>query len=195
MKPPSKPAVRKASRAPAAAAKVKKPVTKAATKVKKLTLHHGTTAKTTKGTKTPSEHADQVKLVMHVRTFYPGVVIAAVPNGAAVTGLQRMRLVAEGLLPGFPDLIVCEPVKPWHGLMVEMKSTAATAAVSAKQLAVHAALREKGYRVVVARGYAEAKEIVAEYLKGRRITPASAPATTTRRTRTGLHPDMSTMLL
>lgn len=189
MKRPSKPAVRKASRT-SAVTKVKKAVTKPVAQVKKLTLRHGAAAKpvrATNGAKTPSEHADQVKLVMHVRTFYPGVVIAAVPNGAAVTGLQRMRLVAEGLLPGFPDLIVCEPVKPWHGLMVEMKSTAATAVVSAKQLAVHAALREKGYRVVVARGYAEAKEIVVEYLKGRRVTPASATA----RRSTGL----STMLL
>lgn len=117
----------------------------------------------------PSEHSDQVKVVMHVRTFYPNVIIAAVPNGAAVSAAQRMRLVAEGLLPGFPDLMVCEPIKPWHGLFVEMKSTAKTAHVDVKQIAVHDKLRAKGYRIVVARGYEDAKTQILAYLQGRSV--------------------------
>lgn len=111
-----------------------------------------------------SEHSDQVRVVMHIRAFHPKVIIAAVPNGAAVTRAQRLRLVAEGLLPGFPDLIVCEPRGLYHGLFVEMKSEDPAAVVSAAQTSVHARLRHKGYAVTVARGYMDAVRVIVLYL-------------------------------
>jgi hypothetical protein len=101
---------------------------------------------------------------MYVRTFHPSVVIASIPNGAAVSRMQRLRLVSEGLLPGFPDLIVCEPVPPYHGLFIEMKRDTDAAVVSPAQAKLHVKLRLKGYRVAVAYGYAAAKQIIADYL-------------------------------
>lgn len=114
--------------------------------------------------KKTSEHTDQVKLVMHLRTFYPEALVAAVPNGAAVSPRQRMCLVAEGLLAGFPDLMVLEPRGPCRGLMVEIKSTAATATVSAAQKRIHGALKARGYAVEVCYGYEHGKEAVMQYL-------------------------------
>ena len=111
-----------------------------------------------------SEHSDQVRLVGHLRAFYPEVLVAAVPNGAAVSPLQRMRLVAEGLLPGFPDLLVMEPRGQFHGLLVEMKSLSKTARTSLAQKRVHRALVARGYAVQVCCGYDEAKAVVLRYL-------------------------------
>ena len=112
-----------------------------------------------------SEHSAQVRLVMHVRTFYPDVLIVAVPNGAAVSGLHRIRLVAEGLLSGFPDLMILEPRRAFHGLFVEMKSEVKTAVTSEVQKLVHKQLLLKGYQVRVCKGYAEAKDMVLQYLR------------------------------
>ena len=122
-------------------------------------------ATATVSSKVRSEHSDQVLLVMHLRTFYPKVLVAAVPNGAATGGLQRVRLVAEGLLPGFPDLCVLEPHGGFHGLFVEMKSLKATAVVSEAQKRVHRVLIARGYRVLVCYGYASAKSQVIKYLE------------------------------
>ncbi len=122
-------------------------------------------ATVTASSKVRSEHSDQVLLVMHLRTFYPEVLVAAVPNGAVTGGLQRVRLVAEGLLPGFPDLCVLEPRGGFHGLFVEMKSLKATAVVSEAQRRVHRILMTKGYQVLVCYGYASAKAEVIKYLE------------------------------
>lgn len=112
----------------------------------------------------PTERQDQVRLVMYLRTFYPQVLVAAVPNGAAVSGPQRVKLVSEGLLPGFPDLCVLEPRGPFHGLFVEMKSTAKTAVVSRQQYQVHKTLRTKGYKVLICYGYDRALASILGYL-------------------------------
>ena len=114
--------------------------------------------------RTPTEHQDQVRVVMHLRTFYPHVLVAAVPNGAAVSGPQRVKLVSEGLLPGFPDLCVLEPRGPFHGLFVEMKSTAKTAVVSRQQYQVHKKLRTKGYKVLTCYGHDRALAAILGYL-------------------------------
>jgi len=111
-----------------------------------------------------TEHADQVRLVMHLRTFYPTLVVAGVPNGAAVSPAQRLRLVAEGLLAGFPDLMICEPRGKFHGLFIEMKALDKPAPVSAVQKRVHEKLLAKGYAVFVAYGYNDALAITLEYL-------------------------------
>lgn len=122
-------------------------------------------ATATGSSKVRSEHSDQVLLVMHLRTFYPAVLVVAVPNGATVGGLQRVRLVAEGLLPGFPDLCVLEPRGGFHGLFVEMKSLKATAVVSEAQRRVHKQLLSRNYKVLVCYGYHAAKAQVVKYLE------------------------------
>lgn len=115
-----------------------------------------------------TEHVDQVRLVMHLRTFYPEILVAAIPNGAAVSPAQRMRLVAEGLLAGFPDVFVAEARNKYHGLFVEMKVLTLTgrskAVVSEDQKRVHEQLRARGYKVVICMGYIHARDEVLKYL-------------------------------
>ncbi len=114
------------------------------------------------------EHIDQVKVVQHVRAFYPDCIIAAIPNGGDRTASERVRLHSEGVLAGMPDLCVLEPKNGFHGLFIEMKTKAGV--VSGKQSDVNLQLNAKGYRAVVARSAAEAIKSIEEYLNGSQHT-------------------------
>ena len=110
------------------------------------------------------EHIDQVKVVQHIRAFYPDCIIAAIPNGGDRSPQERVRLHSEGVLAGMPDLCVLEPKNGFYALFVEMKTKAGV--VSAKQSAVGLQLNAKGYRSVVARSANEAIKTIEEYLNG-----------------------------
>lgn len=102
---------------------------------------------------------------------YPELaVLYAVPNGARTSIRTARKLKAEGLKAGVPDL--CLPVargidhtSAYHGLYVELKRTRG-GTVSPEQRGWHEALRAQGYRVVVARGAAEAIAVITQYLEG-----------------------------
>jgi len=115
-----------------------------------------------------TEHIDQVKVVQHFRAFYPGIIIAAIPNGGDRSPQERVRLHSEGVLAGMPDLCVLEPTNGFHGLFVEMKTKAGV--VSTKQSAVGLQLNAKGYRAVVAKSAAEAIKTIEDYLNGSQHT-------------------------
>ena len=110
------------------------------------------------------EHIEQVKVVQHIRAFYPDTIIAAIPNGGDRTASERVSLHSEGVLAGMPDLCVLEAKNGFHGLFVEMKTE--TGKVSSKQSDVGLQLNAKGYRSVVARSAAEAIKTIEEYLNG-----------------------------
>lgn len=110
------------------------------------------------------EHKDQVKVVQHIRAFYPDVIIAAIPNGGDRTASERVRLHFEGVLAGMPDLCVLEPKNGFYALFVEMKTKIGK--VSDKQSDLALQLNAKGYKAVVARSAAEAIKIIEEYLNG-----------------------------
>lgn len=110
------------------------------------------------------EHIEQVKVVQHVRAFYPDTIIAAIPNGGDRTASERVRLHSEGVLAGMPDLCVLEAKNGFHGLFVEMKTDIGK--VSSKQSDIKLQLNAKGYKAVVARSAAEAIKTIEEYLNG-----------------------------
>jgi len=110
------------------------------------------------------EHTEQVKLVMWLRAFYPDLMVAAIPNGGARKAKEAIKLKAEGVLAGMPDLLVAEPSNGFHGLFIEMKTD--DGVVSQAQKRVHASLLLKGYAVQVCRSYDEGKIAVENYLNG-----------------------------
>ena len=110
------------------------------------------------------EHSDQVKVVQRVRAFYPGVIIAAIPNGGHRTASERVRLAAEGVLSGMPDLCVLRASGGFYGLFVEMKTE--TGVVGASQRDIATRLNAEGYLCVTARSAEEAYGIIEEYLHG-----------------------------
>jgi hypothetical protein len=110
------------------------------------------------------EHSDQVKVVQRVRAFHPGVIIAAIPNGGDRTASERVRLAAEGVLSGMPDLCVLRASGGFYGLFVEMKTE--TGVVGASQRDIATRLNAEGYLCVTARSPEEAYGIIEEYLHG-----------------------------
>lgn len=110
-----------------------------------------------------SEHVEQTQLVARVRSFYPDVIIAAVPNGGSRHIREAVNLKAEGVLKGFPDLIVAEPRGRYHGLYVEMKREGGRSP-DPEQKKMLRRLRARGYRTIVGYGVDHAWPLVEAYL-------------------------------
>ena len=101
-----------------------------------------------------SEHVEQVTFVQWFRRTHPGVLIFAIPNGGYRSAATAGRLKAEGVVQGIPDLFV-----PAWGLWIEFKR-AKGGRVSPEQRSVMAYLEQSGYTCCVARGCAEAVELI-----------------------------------
>jgi len=113
--------------------------------------------------KIPTEHTEQAKLVGRTRTFYPDVIVFAVPNGGLRSKTEAIRLRAEGVLAGVPDLVFAEPRGRYHGLYVEMKRRKG-GSVSEDQRKIHRRLRRKGYKVMIGYGVNDVWDEVEAYL-------------------------------
>lgn len=111
----------------------------------------------------PTEHSAQARLVAHVRHFHQGVLIAAVPNGGRRDKREAARLKSEGVLEGYPDLLIDEPRGAWHGMRIEMKREGG-GVESAKQEERRRHLLRRGYLSVVCHGAEEAIQAVEAYL-------------------------------
>lgn len=88
--------------------------------------------------------------------------IHAVHNQGHGDRIRGARAKAEGVRAGIPDIFWPRPTGGYAGLYVEMKKPG-VGRLSPEQRGVIAALREQGYKVVVAYGWREATQAVVEY--------------------------------
>jgi hypothetical protein len=113
-----------------------------------------------------SEHDEQAALfkwaALHVGRYPELALMFAIPNGGKRDPVTAVRLQAEGVKPGVPD--ICLPVarQGWHGLFIELKW--GRNKPSEPQLDWLARLTEQGYLAVVAWGWQEAAEVIRDYL-------------------------------
>lgn len=124
-----------------------------------------------------TEHEEQATLVEWSATAaarHPELhLLFAIPNGAALasksTGRrgrfsrQAMKLRAEGLRPGVPDLCLPVPRGKYHGLFIEMKRTKG-GTLSAEQREWLASLTVQGYCAIRCNGWLEARAAILQYL-------------------------------
>lgn len=110
-----------------------------------------------------SEHSEQVTLVNRIRHFYPDVILFAIPNGGRRDPKEAVRLKAEGVLPGVPDLMIARPVDPYHGLFIEMKRSKG-GRLSEAQTFMAERLNSEGYLTVCCHGANDAWQVVVDYL-------------------------------
>ena len=108
--------------------------------------------------KLPSEHSEQAGLVMWFRTKFPTVLIYAVPNGEKRAMSVAVRLKAEGVVSGVPDLHV-----PQWGLWIEMKRTRG-GVVSPAQRDMIEYLEGIGDTVFVPKGAREASVLILDFV-------------------------------
>jgi len=124
-----------------------------------------------------NEHALQAQCVRWFRFQYPypKFVIAAVPNAAKRSMAVAMMMKAEGMLKGFPDLVVPHSRHGYHHLYIEMKRPkqlktthgkyVAGGTLSPEQKEVHEILIREGNLVKVCDSFETFQELVSFYLK------------------------------
>ena len=116
-----------------------------------------------------TEHAHQVALMAWIaltKQWFPAMdKIFAVPNGGERNLIVASRLKAEGVKAGVPDLCLPYPVKPFHGLFIEMKKPKGKGA-SDDQLKRLGELQMDGYAACICFGYEEAANALVIYLTG-----------------------------
>ena len=110
-----------------------------------------------------SESSEQITFVARVRSFYPEIMIFAIPNGGGRSAREGAKLKSEGVLPGVPDLMIPVQRGPFCGLFIEMKKVSVKKAQK-HQAEVIAYLNGEGYKAVVASGCEEAWEIFENYV-------------------------------
>lgn len=100
------------------------------------------------------EHEEQVRSVCWIETIYPEHKIFAVPNGGKRNRITAMKLKAEGVRSGVPDLFI-----PSLFLFIEMKKPEG-GKVSDNQKIWIEYLNQVGFKAFVANGFEEFKRIV-----------------------------------
>lgn len=116
------------------------------------------------------EHSHQVALFKWAQLMshkYPVLrLMFAIPNESYGGGLQAIRrgkyFRAEGRKSGVPDIFLPVPRGGYHGLFVEMKFGKNKPTENQRWWIEN--LRDQGYMVKVCYSFAEAKEVILEYL-------------------------------
>ena len=108
------------------------------------------------------EHREQCAFIRWVRYAHPGLLVAAIPNGGNRDAITGKKLKDEGVMAGFPDILVARQGKAYPMLFIEMKS--AKGKLSESQKEVKGRLESEGYLVVVCHSWEEAKKAVEDYL-------------------------------
>lgn len=131
-------------------------------KEKLFAILDGKTKDATRKPPTQWEHSLQVGCLTWLRMQYPNVLVWATPNGAWCGIKQAMKLKAEGLAKGVPDLQIPMARKGYHGLFIEMKN-GKKGRVSEEQMAMMVRLKKEGYMCAVCRSIDDFMSIVNDY--------------------------------
>ena len=108
-----------------------------------------------------SEHDIQKVCVEWFRLKYPKYLIYAIPNGGERNKIVAVKLNAEGVLAGIPDLHIPVAKQGFHGLYIEMKAGKNKA--SDNQITVMEKLSNEGYRCEVCWSLDEFMAVVDNY--------------------------------
>lgn len=92
------------------------------------------------------------------------MVLFAIPNGGLRSAREAMRLRAEGVVAGVPDLFLAYASGPYHGLFIEMKR-GKKGRVEEHQSDMHVVLETQGYCVLVCRTLEEFIQSVTWYFE------------------------------
>jgi hypothetical protein len=110
-----------------------------------------------------SEHLEQAALFQWLAEKYPYALAFAIPNGGLRNVKVALKLKAEGVKPGVPDLFIAEPRGANHGLFIEMKKSHG-GRMTKEQAKWQELLRKRGYCVEVCYGFKAAQDMVDMYL-------------------------------
>lgn len=112
------------------------------------------------------EFAHQKAFVRWFRLSHPSYVdLLTISSFGENIGAARMaQLKAMGLVPGYPDLMLCVPTPKHPGLFIEMKKPKGR--LSPHQKEIHKILKAQRYKVVTCYHWEEARWVTQDYLAG-----------------------------
>ena len=110
------------------------------------------------------EHIEQKHFKQWFEVRYPKKLMFAVPNGGMRNIKVAMKLKAEGVKAGVPDICIPEPSGNYHGLFIEMKKEKGKNPEPAQQEWLDA-LNARGYKAVCCKGFEQACNAAKEYLE------------------------------
>lgn len=116
-----------------------------------------------------SEHQQAlIRWATIAKSKYPELeLLYAIPNGSNTTDKNRIRLVAEGMKKGMPDLVLPVARGHYHALYLELKTKDGKLSKSQKDL--HELLKETGNAVMISRSLEQSIQIIKIYLKQKTI--------------------------
>jgi hypothetical protein len=106
----------------------------------------------------PLEEEEQGIFIKWFRLAHPSILIFAIPNGGYRHKLTAIKLKKSGVVPGVPDIFI-----PKWKLWVEMKRIK-HGSLTANQREIIEYLQTCGYKVIVARGFDDAKAKVEQFV-------------------------------
>lgn len=112
----------------------------------------------------PLEEVEQRNVVTYCA--YANIPCFAIPNGGKRSKTEAARMVAQGVRPGVPDLMIPRAAGKYHGLFIEMKREKGST-TSADQIDWIETLNAEGYYARVCKGFDEARETIELYMAGR----------------------------
>ena len=110
-----------------------------------------------------TENQEQKQLIQWCRTDPRYQYLFHIPNEAIGGQGWIVRNRQMGVRSGVPDLFYPIPLKGYHGMFIEMKTTKGR--LSPEQKRWLSVLSQLGYKCVVAHGWIEAKKALEEYTK------------------------------
>lgn len=117
---------------------------------------------TTRGV--PTEHWEQVQLFAWAENLPELELMHAIPNGGKRDIRTAIKLKAEGVKPGVPDIFLPLPLGGKHGLYIELKRRK-YGRVTEEQAAWLEALMRQGYACAVCHGWEMARDVIIDYLR------------------------------
>jgi len=109
-----------------------------------------------------TEHIEQKLFVQWFENQYPKGLLFAIPNGGLRNIKVAMKLKAEGVKAGVPDIMIPMARDGYCGLFIEMKAPKGTLQESQKKWL--ADLNAAGYKAICCKGFEEACKATKEYL-------------------------------
>jgi hypothetical protein len=115
------------------------------------------------------EDDEQALLFRKLTLYYPNIrqLTFHIPNGGKRTKLEAIRLRAQGVTAGVPDIFCAFASGEYHGLFIEMKKPIVKGeskpAISPAQKLMIEHLLFQGYCVKVCYGCAEALDTIVQY--------------------------------
>lgn len=109
----------------------------------------------------PSEHLEQVSFINWFKLTYKDFIIFSIPNGEYRHASIAVRLKAEGLTAGIPDLAILMPNK--EIVFLEMKKSKG-GVLSKNQKELIPEIEKLGFTVLIGYGFLDAKSKFEDYL-------------------------------